>query len=229
MNHRNTVLPIRTLILASLLLPAMASAEWKSDIEGSAVLQGQTKGTKLRFKATNDTRPFSQVVYADWIRGDNSSNTYEIGYEPKYWLGDKLYLFGDASMQQAKSLQIDREIAAQGGAGIQLLQTDITQISVEAGMGRTITEFTDENDKLERDVSSVSANATTLLTEFLKLNLTADYNKGEVITQRTVEAALSLSVVGGAIKYSYQIENIDSDDTDSIEQKSSSVSYSYSF
>lgn len=222
-------LPSLTLLLSATLLPYTASAEWTGGIEGSTVLQGQDNTTKLRFQATKNTRPLSQLVYADWIRGKNSSNAYEVGYEPKYWLGDKLYLFLDTSMQQAKSQQIDRKIAAQGGAGFQLLQTQQSQLSLEAGMGRNITEFTDVSEKLETDISTVSANATHLLTEYLKLDLTADYNTGEDLVRTKLEAGLSLNVVGGAIKYSYQIENIEEGDAESIEQKSSSVSYSYSF
>ena len=229
MNRYTYTLSRLTLMLSSALVPFAASAEWTGGIEGSAVLQGQDNGTKIRFKATSNTRPLSQLVYADWIRGENNSNSYEVGYQPKYWLGDKLYLFGDASMQQAKSQQIDKKLAAQGGAGFQLLQTALTQFSIEAGMGRTITEFTDVDEKLETDLSSVSANVTHLLAEFLKLDLTADYNTGDDLVQTKLEAALSLNVVGGAIKYSYQIENFEEGDAESIERKSSTVSYSYGF
>jgi len=229
MNRNTYTLSKLALMLGTALLSFTASAEWTGGIEGSTVLQGQDNGTKIRFKATNNTRPLSQLVYADWIRGENNSNSYEVGYQPKYWLGDKLYLFGDASMQQAKSQQIDRKLAAQAGAGFQLLQTELTQLSIEAGLGRTITEFTDVDEKLETDSSLVSATATHLLAEYLKLDLTADYNKGDELVQTTLEAALSLNVVGGAIKYSYQIENSEVGDADSVERKSSSISYSYTF
>ncbi len=231
MNRQHFTLPglYLTITMSSLLIPLTVSAEWTGGIEGGTVLQGADNATRLRFKATNNTRPLSQLIYADWIRGDSNSNSYEVGYQPKYWFGEKWYVFGDASMQQAKSLQIDRKIAAEGGAGIQLVQTELSQVSVEAGLGRTITEFIDVDEKLETDIQSVRANATQLLTEFLKLDLTADYNKGEDLVQSKLEAALSLSVVGGAIKYSYQIENLEDGDADTIKQKSSSVSYSYNF
>jgi putative salt-induced outer membrane protein YdiY len=229
MKRYTSTLTSLAIILSSVLLPLPALAEWTGGVEGSTVLQGEDNATKIRFKAANNTRPFSQHVYADWIRGENNSNAYEVGYQPKYWLGDKLYVFGDVSMLQAKSQQIDRKLAAQGGAGFQLLQTDLTQLSLEAGLTRTVTEFSDMDEKLETDIGSVSANLTHLLAEYLKLDLTADYNTGDDVVQTKLEAELSLNVIGGAIKYSYQIENIDEDDADSIERKSSSVSYSYSF
>jgi len=85
-NHKigvllHTVLAVATIVFAT----SVHAAGWSSDIEAGTVVQGDRKGSNVRFKMSNSARPLTQQIYADWFRGDIKmrlsikSKTYSVG------------------------------------------------------------------------------------------------------------------------------------------------------
>jgi len=214
-------------------LPFYAHAEWSGGVEGGTVLQGDSKGTKLRFKMTNNERPLNQEIYADWIRGESDSNSYEVGYKPKYWFGQTTYVFGEGSLYTSKELKIEQRRNLFAGLGIELINSKTQKLFAEIGAGQTSTPIEDPLpgvDATSEDTSStVRIGAAQVLSELFKLELDGDYTTAGDVDQTTATAGIALRVPGGSIKYAYRLRSVTDGDADAVETKDSSVSYSYSF
>lgn len=225
---------IRVCIIGSIALsfPVLSQADWTGGIEGGTVIDGDETGTRLRFKASNSDRPFSQQIYADWIQGDG--NGYEIGYIPKYWFSDKTYAFAEGSIRTAKSQLIDREARVLGGLGIQLISTDSQSLFAEAGVGQVSTKFTTvdidgENTTSDTQIAQARFGAVQTLSDLIKFELDGVYSTAEDIVQSSAEAGISLAIPGGAIKYSYRVRSTEVGDADPVSNTDSSVSFTYGF
>lgn len=225
---------IGSLVIACgmLTLPTLSHADWTGGIEGGTVIDGDDSGTRLRFKATNNERPFSQQVYADWIQGNG--NGYEIGYIPKYWFTDKAYAFAEGSLRTAKLQLIDREARVLGGLGIQLVSTATQSLFAEAGVGQVQTKFTTldfngENATADSQIAQARFGAVQTLSELIRFELDGIYATAEDLIQSSVEAGISLAVPGGAIKYSYRLRTTEIGDAEPVDTKDSSVSFTYGF
>ncbi len=220
-------------------LPLHALAEWDGGIEGGTVLQDGGSATRLRLKLTNSSRPLSHFIYADWTRSDASSSSYEVGYQPRYWFGRSTYVFGDASVRQARPLNIDLETLVFGGIGIQLAASDETGFFAEAGIGQRSTEFTDTfqstftnaagSDTTEETLTIARAGFYQVLADLVKFELDANVNSGDTVTQSTAEAGIAVRAIGGSIKVSYRLRRIDVEGLDTVEDTDTAVSFSYGF
>jgi len=243
----NTTAKLLTTALAAtaIVIPVVANADWSGDIEGGTVVSGDGNGSKLRFKMSNSDRPLNQQFYADWIRGDSGSNSYKVGYEPQYWITDQTYVFGDASfdtgetninfvdannMLSSEVVDIDQRRNLFAGIGIQLLNSNSTNLFAEVGAGQTSTKFDSAAGFADQDTNSTVARvgASQLLTDFLRLELDADYTTSDNVDTTTADAGLALRMAGGSIKYTYRLNSTEiagkkADTSDSF------VSYSYSF
>lgn len=233
MHHSNPIL-VSSLVIAcgALALPTLSYADWTGGIEGGTVIDGDDSGTRLRFKASNTERPFSQQVYADWIQGDG--NGYEIGYIPKYWFSDKTYAFAEGSVRTAKVQLIDREARVLGGFGIQLISNDSQSVFAEAGIGQVQTKFTSldingENVTAESQITQARFGAVQTLSDLIKFELDGVYSTAEDLVQSSAEAGISLAIPGGAIKYSYRLRSTEIGDAEPVDTKDSSVSFTYGF
>lgn len=228
------VLTCSALLMTSTLSSTNALADWTGGIEGGQVIQGDNQGTRLRFKLSNSDRPFSQTFYADWVRGENS-NTYEAGYTPRYWFSDTTYAFGEGSLRTSRNLNIDQQIRLLAGLGIQLLNTETTQLFAEAGAGQVATEFdfidpvTGENFESTDGIATARLGAAQTLSDLIKLELDADYSTAEDLVTQTAEAGISLRIPGGAIKYSQRFRSSQLGDAEAVEVTDSSVSFNYGF
>jgi len=223
------------LLALSILMPGSLLAEWTGGVEGGQVLQGKEKGTRLRFKLSNSERPFSQTFYADWVRGNENSNSYEAGYTPRYWFSDQTYAFGEGSLKTSKSFNIDQQIRALAGVGIQLLNTDSQSLFAEVGAGQVATTF-DFNDettgkafKETTGIATARLGAAQTLSDLIKLELNADYSTAKDLVTTSAEAGISLRIPGGAVKYSYRLRSSTFGDNDAIDEADSSVSFNYGF
>jgi len=213
-----------------IVLPTVVLADWSGGIEGGAVIQGDDKGSKIRFKMSNSERPLNQQFYADWIRPDNGGDSYKFGYEPQYWFSDKTYVFGDASYLTAKDSAIDQETNLFAGVGLQLLNSATQTLFAEVGAGQTTTEFSAPGVmKQETDSTIARVGASQVLTDFFKLELDGDYSTSDLVDRTTAEAGLSFRVPGGAIKYTYRARNTEFSGQPSVETTDSSVSFNYNF
>jgi len=195
------------------------------------VVSGDGNGSKLRFKMSNSERPLNQQIYADWIRGDSGSNSYKVGYEPQYWITDQTYVFGDANLLTSKDEFIDQQSNLFAGLGIQLLNSKNTSLFAEVGGGRTSTKFDSTTGFAKQDTNSTIARvgASQLLTDFLRLELDADYMTSDKQDRTNAEAGLALRVAGGAIKYTYRVQNIGQEGFEDVDRTDSFVSYNYGF
>lgn len=218
------------LLLGSTTFSTALLADWTGGIEGGQVLQGDEKGSRMRFKLSNSDRPFSQAFYADWIRGESNSNSYEAGYTPRYWFTDQAYAFGEGSMRTSASSQIDRQTRLLAGVGIQLIDTQSQSLFAEAGGGQVSTKYDDTIATTDTSgIALARLGAWQTLTEFIKLEVDADYSTAKDLVQTTAEAGISLRVPGGAIKYSHRFRSTTLGDADSIDVTDSSISFNYGF
>lgn len=225
---------VATIAIAASAVPATAVAEWTGDIEGGTVVQGDSKGTKLRFKMGNSERPLNQQFYADWIRPDSGGNSYKVGYEPQYWFSDNTYVFGDASWltQKAESdqISIDQQTNVFAGVGLQMINTATRNLYAEVGAGQTNTKYSSTAlADLESQKTVARIGASQILTDYLKLELEGDYSTSDEIDITAAEAAVALRVAGGAIKYTYRAISSDRPGLPKDDATDSSISYSYNF
>jgi len=226
------------LAAAAIAAPTTALSDWTGNIEGGTVIQGDTKGAKLRLNVSNNDRPFNQAFYVDYITDTTSKTTgFEFGYKPKYWFSDQTYAFGDGSLRTGASKSIDQVRKLFVGVGIQLINTESSSMFGELGAGQTQTLF----EKVEvngiattiPDESSTSTlarvGATQTLSDLFKLEFDANYTILEKSVQTGAEAGASFRIPGGAIKYSYRFKSTEPDGLEAVETTDSFVSFTYGF
>lgn len=209
-------------------LSTSASAEWDGGLEGGSVIRDSGTATLLRLKLFNNDRPLSHYIYADWTRGGDGNNGYEIGYKPRYWFGDSLYSFGDVRFRTEETFGIDNEQLFLAGVGNQFINTDSQQLWAEVGAGQRNTEFdngTDSSDTL----AVARAGFSQKLADLVRLELNAKTYRGDTATESDLEAGVSLRVSGGSIKYVYAIRRLKPENGDAIEDDHSYVTFSYNF
>ncbi len=216
--------------LACVLLftTTLANAEWTGGIEGGTVLSGDDNATRLRLKLANDTKPLSHYVYADWLRSGEGDSSFEVGYKPRYWFSEQLYVFGDLRAKQDKPALIDQELFGLTGVGLQVSDSDTRSLWGELGAGYRSTEF--ENDVENSDATGVArAGFKQILSDLVALELDFDSNFSDAISTSTLEAGLAVRVSGGALKYSHRTRRSKLEDQDSVSSTDSFVSFSYGF
>lgn len=221
---------LTTLFATSIAFSSSATAEWTGDIEGGTVVHGDDKGTRLRFKASNSSRPFSQTVYADWLRDDNKNSTYEAGYQPKFWFSEQAYAFGEGSYATTSDEETDSIIKLFGGVGLQLLSNASQSLYVEAGAGQTsVKSGLDDGETITDDSAIARLGAVQTLSDLLKFELDGEYTTTDELVQTSAEAGIALRITGGAIKYTYRIRSNKLGDEKSENITDSYVSFQYGF
>lgn len=211
------------------LAPATKShAAWSGGLEGGTVFRDGGNATRLRLKLQNPTRPWSQYLYVDWIRGGSGGNSYEAGYLPRYWFNNNFYSFGEISVGVDDPLSIDRERQLAAGVGYQLRPAKGQFLSLEAGAAFQQTEFSNGTEA-DDTLGLLRADFSQVLSNLLRLELDLDYTDGESLSQATAEASIAIRVPSGAIKFSYRTRRISPDNGDTIEDEDSFVSFSYGF
>lgn len=220
-------------LLACVITPGLAHADWTGGIEGGQVITGDNKGTKIRLKLSNSDRPFSQAIYADWIRGEDDDDSYEIGYTPRYWFSEQAYAFGEGKVQTSNVTNVELQNSLLAGVGIQLINTESQKLFAEAGAGQLFTRFETVAPGQESTESTGIAigrlGASQVLSDLIKFELDADYATAEDLVTTTAEAGISLRTAGGAIKYSYRSRTSQFGDEDRISTNDSSVTFTYGF
>ncbi|MGQ7843300.1 DUF481 domain-containing protein [Granulosicoccus sp. 3-233] len=223
-------LPSMALLLAlCLTLTSAGAAQWSGGLEGGTVMRDGESSTRIRARASLDSRPLSHDLHAEWYRRDTSS--IELGYKPRYWLSEKLYTFGEGRLRFEEDLGIDRETQLLGGLGYQLLATREQQLLLEAGAGYRLTSFTEETllEDAEEGVGVVRAAGSQILSDLIKLDLLADVFSSARYIQSQAELGVSLRVPQGAIRLSYRIRRVDIDELDAVEDSDTAVSFTVGF
>lgn len=222
-----TILPTVLLPLFS-LVPLSAHAQWTGGVEGGTVFRDEGQATRLRLKLQNPVRPLSQYVYVDWLRTNDGDNAYEAGYLPRYWFGEKIYGFGEASLRVDRPVQIDRQQLFIVGAGYQLSNTKEQSLWAEAGAGIRNTRFLDDNES-DDTLMLIRAGFHQILSELFRLELNFDLVDGESLTETTAEAGIAVRIPTGAIKFSYRARRLEPDAGEAIDDDDTFVSFSYGF
>jgi len=207
---------------------SIASADWSGGIEGGTVLSGDDNATRLRLKLANNQKPLSHYIYADWVRSDGGDDSYELGYKPRYWFGDQLYVFGEAKARQAKAAQIDQELFGLTGVGMQFIDTEESTLWAEVGAGYRTIEFSDDSE-VDDTTAVARAAFRQILGDLVQIELDADSDISEAFTTSTAEAGIAVRVSGGALKYSYRTRRFKAENESAVSDSDSFVSFSYGF
>lgn len=210
-------------------VPACVFAEWTGGVEGGTVVRDGDSATRLRGHLSLNERPLSHYLYAEWYRSD--SNSYELGYKPRYWLSDKLYTFGDGRLRMEKALGIDRDTLLIGGVGVQLVATASQQLWLEAGIGYHMIDFTSETglEDADEQVGTVRGGGSQVLSDLFRLQLDADVFSSPSYTQSQLEAGISMRIPQGAVKLSHRLRRIDIDGLDAVDDSETGVSFTIGF
>ena len=211
------------------LAPIASHADWSGGIEGGTVFRDEGQATRFRLKAQNPDRPFSQFVYLDWLRINGGGNAYEIGYRPRYWIGQNLYVFGEGSVRVDSTIDIDNEALLLGGLGYSLLSTPQTQLWVEAGAGSRNTEFEGGIEDTTDTFGIVRAAFSQVLGNLLRFEVDLDAIQGETLLETSAEAGISIRIPAGSVKFSYRARRLEPDEGETIDDEDSFVSFSYGF
>ena len=221
---------LRIVVMTSaLLMPMLLQAEWSGGIEGGTVIRDGSTASRLRLHASLNERPLSHYVYADWIR--SGSNSYEIGYRPRYWFSDQWYTFGDASLRIDDQLQIDNEILLVSGLGYELINTAQRQAWLEAGLGFRSTDYTPESGigESEEGLGLIRGRASQVLSDLLRLEVDGNFTASNSYLESELEIGVSLRLAQGAIKISQRIRRIEFDEFDTINETDTSVGFTVGF
>ena len=224
----NTVKMSLVVVAVSLGSLSNATADWTGGVEGGTVINNDGgSATRLRLKLNNDTKPLSHYVYADWLRADIGSS-YELGYKPRYWFSEALYVFGEARARQDKPRFIDRELFGLTGVGVQFISNEQRSLFAELGAGLRKTEF--ENELEDSDTTAIArAGFKQILGDLISLELDADTNVSDTISASNAEAGIALRVPGGALKYSYRTQRFEFENQSAVTTSDSYISFSYGF
>jgi len=224
---RALVVGICLLILS--VIPISSHAEWSGGVEGGTVFRDEGRATRFRLQAQNPDRPFSQFVYLDWLRTSGGGNAYELGYRPRYWIGENLYIFGEGSVRVDSTIAIDNEALLVGGLGYSLVSTPQTQLWVEAGAGSRNTEFESGIEDTSDTFGLVRAAFSRVLADLLRLEIDVDAIQGETLLETSVEAGISIRIPAGAVKLSYRVRRLEPEEGETIDDEDSFVSFTYGF
>jgi len=216
------------LITVLLALPMPSLAAWTGGIEGGTEISDSGTNTRLRLRATNNIRPVSHYVYAEWIRDDSSNNSYEVGYVPRYWFTDTVYSFADARFGVNRPLDIDASRYLVAGLGIEPVRTNRSSLYAEIGVG---TQSFDFGSGLETSESIAVARALAIHRPIddIQLSFELDASSGEDVVQADAEAGISLRVPTGNLRYSYRQQWLRIGDGETVSDGTSFFSYSFGF
>ena len=209
------------------LTPSSSWAEWDGGIQGGAVLRNGETSNRLRAFLSNQSRPLSHFIYADWIfsSGDDS---YELGYRPRYWLTDALYSFGALAFRTDNAIGIDTETSEALGLGYTFLNTDTQTAFAEVAVGaRQITFSNDELDDLSQGFTQARAGYSQLLGQAARFQLNGSAMYAEDIQESVGEISVTIFLNTLALTLGYRIIEQRIFDSPTISDDTTTVSINY--
>ncbi|MFK7992853.1 MAG: DUF481 domain-containing protein [Granulosicoccus sp.] len=216
--------------LMSVLLSGSAMAEWTGGIEGGTVVRDSGNATRLRVVLSNNTRPLSQYIYAEWLRSGAERNSYSVGYNPRYWLNNTYYTFGESEVRVDDFLGIDQELRLLAGLGGQFLNSAEQALYIELGVGGRSIEFDNMENTRNEALGLARLGYFRTVADAIKfdLKLSGGLSSDEV-TEASGEIGVSLRVPNGAVRLAYRSRYLQVEDFESITDNDSFVSFGYSF
>lgn len=216
------------LTFAFVVSPVDAS-EWDFAVEGGTVQRDGETRSRIRGRASLETRPLSHLLYIEWFR--HSENEFELGYRPRYWFGPKLYAFGEGSLRTEEAVGIDREVHLLAGLGLQLIATADTQLWVEAGAGSQLTSFDDET-LLEDETTGLGvlrSAGSRILSELFRLDYLASVTASSPSTHSELEVGASVRLPQGALRLSHRVRRIDFEDLETVDDSQTAFGFTIGF
>ncbi len=237
---RVTLGVVRTALAAAALLGAggPAVAEWSGGIEGGTTLDGDGgDATLVRASLVEDSRPFSQRLFADWVRrGDGEDDAWALGYVPRYHFSATSYGFAETGLRSDGELGIDSQVRALAGVGTRIAPGALT-LYAEVGVGavRTDLERALAAGDVDEDAAEVSAlgalrgGAGVVLVETVRLAVDADAELRDAATELRAEASAAVRLGAGSVALTVRTRRIDADGLDARSVTDTFVGYSLGF
>ena len=227
-NGVSSLKSVMTVSLSLLLSSPLAQADWNFGLEGGTEINDGTENTRLRLRASNDGRPFSQLVYAEWRRDSDANNSYEIGYVPRFWFTDNAYLFGDGRFGVNGNLFIDQSRYLVGGVGYEPIRTATTTVFAEIGAGAQEFDF-ESGEETSEAIGVARAVALHRPADNVQLSAEIDANRGEDVERADFEVGISLRIPTGSLRYSYRKQWLRVDGGELVEDDAAFFSYGFGF
>lgn len=214
-------------LCGTLLAPSWAHAEWSGGIQGGAVIRDGEQSNRIRLSLTNNTRPFSQFIYADWIL-NSGSDSYEVGYRPRYWFNEKVYALGELTYRTDPVLEIDRETTEAIGVGYQFFQTSEQSAFVEIAAGARQLTFTLPGlEDVSEPFGRARANYSRTLTDIARFRL----DLGTIVSERAQESSAEVGVTVKlgtiAVSVGYRVIDQRIEGLPAITDDTTTLSFSY--
>lgn len=223
-------------ILSCVGLMQTAKAEWTGGIEGGTVVRDAGNANRIRLVLRNNDIPFSQYLYAEWLSTGEGGSNYAIGYNPRYWLTEKNYVFGESEFRVDEALGIDREIRLLGGVGRQIISTEQQGLFVEAGLGgRSTTRVALNSADEDTDTATGALGLARLgyfrtVADLVKLDLSVSGTRdSEEVSEATSEVGVSLRLPQGSVRLAYRSRYLKLGKADAVTDNDSFISFGYSF
>ncbi|MFK7891511.1 MAG: DUF481 domain-containing protein [Granulosicoccus sp.] len=224
--------PVFALVFAvsALFTTDAVAEEWSGHVEGGTVASDAGNRSRLRLTLTNDSRPFTQQVYAEWLRGgSDDGNAYAVGYLPRYWFRERYYLFGEGRLRVDDGLDIDRDIFLLGGVGGQFFQSERQGVVLESGLGAQLLDRGGEEDEEITPLGILRLGYNRLLSDMFRFDLDMSAVRSEELSELSAEAGLSMRIPTGAIRISYRSRSTRFGNNDRVSNDDTFVSFTYGF
>jgi putative salt-induced outer membrane protein YdiY len=203
-------------------------ADWSGDVEGGTVVSDSGNQTRLRLTLSNDVRPFTHQIYAEWLRGAENADGYQLGYNPRFWFQDNYYLFGEGRLRVDELFEIEREVLVLAGVGGQFLSSDTQSLYAELGLGSQMIEF-ESDEETTRGLGIARLGFFKSLVDAFKVDLELSGTVSDDISELKSEVGLSLRVPSGAIRYAYRTRSFKVGDNETVTDDDSFISFTYGF
>ncbi len=219
-----------TLVVVGILAciaPSQALAEWDGGISGGAVIRDGVQSNRLRLSLTNQTRPLSHNIYADYIFGAGQ-DAYEIGYRPRYHFNERVYAFGELNFRVDQQVGIDRETGETLGIGYQLLQSDNQSAFVElSGGARQITFTNTALEDLSQPFGRARLGYTQLLSDLARFQFSASSTLSDAFTESVAEVGITVNLATFALTVGYRVIDQRAEGQDAISDDTVTFSFNY--
>lgn len=207
---------------------SLCVADWSGDVEGGTVVSSSGNQTRLRLTLSNDVRPFTHQIYAEWLRGAENADGYQLGYNPRFWFRDNYYLFGEGRLRVDELFDIDRELLVLAGVGGQFLSSETQSLYAELGVGSQMVEF-ESDEETTRGLGIARLGFFKSLADAFKVDLELSGTVGDDISELKSEIGLSLRIPSGAIRYAYRTRSFKVGDNETLTDDDSFISFTYGF
>lgn len=214
--------------VAVCIAPSQALADWNGGIQGGAVIRDGEQSNRLRLSLTNESRPLSHNIYADYFFG-GGEDAFELGYRPRYWFTEQLYALAELNYRVDDQIGIDRETSETLGVGYQLARSENKSAYVEVSAGaRQVTFANPLLDDLSQPFGRARLGYSQSLNDLAQIQFAASSTLSDEFTETSAEVGVTFHVSTFALTLGYRVINQSVDGQDSITDDTTTFSFNYS-